>query len=116
THGTGLTAYLRALHAHAHPRDPHSFPPRRSSDLAARAATTDLPIVANDLESDPVASGYVASLAHPGGNLTDVPGLQHNRWRRDRDRKSTRLNSSHLVISYAVFCLRKKIKDQYHMI
>src|SRR5688500_19489829 len=25
-----------------------------------------------------------------------------------RDRKSTRLNSSHLVISYAVFCLRKK--------
>src|SRR5256885_5361130 len=27
------------------------------------------------------------------------------------DRKSTRLNSSHLVISYAVFCLKKKIKD-----
>src|SRR5256885_3392670 len=28
-----------------------------------------------------------------------------------RDRKSTRLNSSHLVISYAVFCLKKKKKD-----
>src|SRR5688500_20059772 len=27
------------------------------------------------------------------------------------DRKSTRLNSSHLVISYAVFCLKKKTKD-----
>src|SRR2546426_5901974 len=27
---------------------------------------------------------------------------------RDADRKSTRLNSSHLVISYAVFCLKKK--------
>src|SRR5436190_17195071 len=27
---------------------------------------------------------------------------------RDRDRKSTRLNSSHTVISYAVFCLKKK--------
>src|SRR5688500_19463137 len=27
----------------------------------------------------------------------------------DRDRKSTRLNSSHLVISYAVFCLKKTI-------
>src|SRR5256885_11495106 len=27
---------------------------------------------------------------------------------RPRDRKSTRLNSSHLVISYAVFCLKKK--------
>src|SRR5256885_12939858 len=29
-----------------------------------------------------------------------------------RDRKSTRLNSSHLVISYAVFCLKKKNKAQ----
>src|SRR3989454_9612493 len=29
---------------------------------------------------------------------------------RDLDRKSTRLNSSHLVISYAVFCLKKKKK------
>src|SRR5256885_12094852 len=29
---------------------------------------------------------------------------------RSRDRKSTRLNSSHLVISYAVFCLKKKNK------
>src|SRR2546426_2870931 len=29
---------------------------------------------------------------------------------RLRDRKSTRLNSSHLVISYAVFCLKKKKK------
>src|SRR5256885_6464325 len=31
-----------------------------------------------------------------------------SRRRRTRDRKSTRLNSSHLVISYAVFCLKKK--------
>src|SRR5256885_9496459 len=30
--------------------------------------------------------------------------------RKLRDRKSTRLNSSHLVISYAVFCLKKKKK------
>src|SRR3989454_8700076 len=29
-------------------------------------------------------------------------------WADQRDRKSTRLNSSHLVISYAVFCLKKK--------
>src|SRR2546430_16146996 len=29
-------------------------------------------------------------------------------WRRARDRKSTRLNSSHSQISYAVFCLKKK--------
>src|SRR3989454_9379379 len=31
---------------------------------------------------------------------------------RSRDRKSTRLNSSHLVISYAVFCLKKKKKKK----
>src|SRR5256885_12897550 len=30
------------------------------------------------------------------------------------DRKSTRLNSSHLVISYAVFCLKKKKNKKYH--
>src|SRR2546426_2085941 len=30
-----------------------------------------------------------------------------------RDRKSTRLNSSHLVISYAVFCLKKKKKQEH---
>src|SRR5256885_4130092 len=29
-------------------------------------------------------------------------------WDQEIDRKSTRLNSSHLVISYAVFCLKKK--------
>src|SRR5438132_3059636 len=32
--------------------------------------------------------------------------------RRRLDRKSTRLNSSHTVISYAVFCLKKKKKDK----
>src|SRR2546426_571950 len=31
----------------------------------------------------------------------------------EQDRKSTRLNSSHLVISYAVFCLKKKKKTKY---
>src|SRR5256885_15473449 len=32
-----------------------------------------------------------------------------------RDRKSTRLNSSHLVISYAVFCLKKKTKTETYI-
>src|SRR2546430_9599398 len=35
--------------------------------------------------------------------------LDQRRCRGDRDRKSTRLNSSHSQISYAVFCLKKKI-------
>src|SRR6266540_7228890 len=34
------------------------------------------------------------------------------RHRRRRDRKSTRLNSSHITISYAVFCLKKKKKKK----
>src|SRR5258708_26307309 len=32
----------------------------------------------------------------------------------DRDRKSTRLNSSHQIISYAVFCLKKKKTTKQH--
>src|SRR2546426_6089238 len=35
-------------------------------------------------------------------------GRERHRGVEPRDRKSTRLNSSHLVISYAVFCLKKK--------
>src|SRR2546426_3608276 len=40
--------------------------------------------------------------ARGGARLPELAG---------RDRKSTRLNSSHLVISYAVFCLKKKKKE-----
>jgi putative ABC transport system substrate-binding protein len=46
---------------------------------AARSATNSIPIVAIDLESDPIAIGYVKSLARPGGNFTgmflDLPEL-----------------------------------------
>src|SRR3712207_8971051 len=47
-------------------------------------------------------------------------GISHKVWgmrptrplQKDTDRKSTRLNSSHANISYAVFCLKKKTKQQ----
>src|SRR5256885_11625493 len=39
-----------------------------------------------------------------------MPGRENKNQVRQKDRKSTRLNSSHLVISYAVFCLKKKKK------
>jgi putative tryptophan/tyrosine transport system substrate-binding protein len=46
---------------------------------AARKATSAIPIIAMDLESDPVADGWATSLAHPGGNVTgvflDLPGF-----------------------------------------
>src|SRR2546426_9107715 len=50
-----------------------------------------------------------------GGARHLVGGWNRGRARRVElrgDRKSTRLNSSHLVISYAVFCLKKKKKKQ----
>src|SRR6266702_6785997 len=36
-------------------------------------------------------------------------------WGPERDRKSTRLNSSHVAISYAVFCLKKKTTTPVHL-
>jgi putative ABC transport system substrate-binding protein len=39
---------------------------------AARAATETIPIVAIDLESDPIGSNFISSYARPGGNLTGV--------------------------------------------
>src|ERR1022692_2820118 len=46
-----------------------------------------------------------------------APAAPAPRWPKPeeyaRDRKSTRLNSSHLVISYAVFCLKKKTNDRF---
>src|SRR5262245_65384964 len=47
---------------------------------------------------------FLALLEFPG--VAPPPG-------NSRDRKSTRLNSSHLGISYAVFCLKKKKKQNY---
>src|SRR3989449_7298142 len=52
----------------------------------------------------------------PGARLDELRGavegvaLARRHREADRDRKSTRLNSSHGYISYAVFCLKKKIK------
>src|SRR5690554_7027335 len=57
--------------------------------------------VDNDRIDDPAAV-----LDHDIVEHLDVPGL------RVEDRKSTRLNSSHVRISYAVFCLKKKKKKK----
>src|SRR5258708_40107942 len=48
-----------------------------------------------------------AALRRRHGSVQARPILRHRR----RDRKSTRLNSSHQIISYAVFCLKKKKKN-----
>src|SRR5438477_6442673 len=58
----------------------------------------------------------VPRIRGPHGAVEHVEGgeAQPVRVRRfDRDRKSTRLNSSHMSISYAVFCLKKKRQSMY---
>src|SRR5437588_8666352 len=49
--------------------------------------------------------------ANDGGGADDHENVGLNA-SKDEDRKSTRLNSSHTVISYAVFCLKKKKKKK----
>src|SRR2546426_7664524 len=51
-----------------------------------------------------------ADSAHVEREAKDPTPLEQHGWQQDR--KSTRLNSSHLVISYAVFCLKKKKKRE----
>src|SRR2546421_7044116 len=55
----------------------------------------------------PLARGGPAPRLLPVGDAPDAPGGA--RQGRQGDRKSTRLNSSHDQISYAVFCLKKKM-------
>src|SRR5690349_23549275 len=80
-------------------RDLHSFPTRRSSDLSGRQADR-LPRRARRLQPQrrdirDERRWVGAAQPHPQPRP---------------DRKSTRLNSSHVEISYAVFCLKKKKK------
>src|SRR5207244_10107507 len=88
-------------------RDLHSFPTRRSSDLidlfTQQTAEVAQPLHAPELpERDEAQNPNLPSLdAAPAGH---AQALQ-------RDRKSTRLNSSHQIISYAVFCLKKKTQQ-----
>src|SRR2546422_11495883 len=48
------------------------------------------------------------------GRATELEHVVEASADREEDRKSTRLNSSHGYISYAVFCLKKKKRKAYH--
>src|SRR5690606_41343762 len=77
-------------------RDLHSFPTRRSSDLITLKADAS-PLTEADLAAHHVIVDGLRALS------PELPVLSE-----ESDRKSTRLNSSHVKISYAVFCLKKK--------
>src|SRR5207302_9406145 len=94
------------------PPDLHSFPTRRSSDLvghpldrkaivfvARRLAVAALPVL-NQLDNE----------RRLRADRLAADRKRVAQWQIERDRKSTRLNSSHVKISYAVFCLKKKKK------
>src|SRR5439155_23302036 len=94
----------------------HSFPTRRSSDLALHpaAAGEDLRHRAVEADLRPVGPRRgrerLRDAAHPTADVTPHPPHAVTLavgWAASRDRKSTRLNSSHVAISYAVFCLKK---------
>src|SRR5437868_10635586 len=88
-HRVNAVHVLFFFYYYRHHQDLHSFPTRRSSDLASIDRRRGL--------SPEYKAGPPAGDAEGGHFL----GLA--------DRKSTRLNSSHVSISYAVFCLKKKI-------
>src|SRR5437868_12697315 len=74
-------------------QDLHSFPTRRSSDLFSLLHSVSAYGGGGDIQK-----------LNPFKRVTDKPVVFWS------DRKSTRLNSSHVSISYAVFCLKKKKK------
>src|SRR5207248_11637216 len=99
------------LHARAHYRVLHSFPTRRSSDLVAQVGRGRK--VGDHARERDLAAVDVAAEAQRtlDGVLDHGTRDAHGPGRIFTDRKSTRLNSSHRTISYAVFCLKKKTND-----
>src|SRR5437762_5591786 len=90
----------------ASPRHLHSFPTRRSSDLLVVGRHLALALEHPDGDRGLVVLGGregLALLRRDRRVAVDQPGED-----AAQDRKSTRLNSSHRCISYAVFCLKKK--------
>src|SRR5205807_9765251 len=97
-----------SLHCSRAHRDLHSFPTRRSSDLGPGCFASAHP-GRFAYGRDP-RTGRPSGHPPAGAGVCSFPeGLCQ---REKADRKSTRLNSSHLVISYAVFCLKKKKKNK----
>src|SRR5688500_19606077 len=90
-----------------------SLPTRRSSDLCEgeRKALHERDPAILDVSArrgDHERTEPDALLLHGPRDCEVAAVVVRRRELEDGDRKSTRLNSSHLVISYAVFCLKKK--------
>src|SRR5690606_41476285 len=98
-------------------------PPR--STLFPYTTSSDLIVVLQQVLADVVVARFdlllrlLQRLVHPGVNdglaFLEAQAAQHgvHALRPEEDRKSTRLNSSHVKISYAVFCLKKKSRTHH---
>src|SRR5690606_41943425 len=84
----------------------HSFPTRRSSDLLDSLVSTSERLK-RFIESKKIDGIEELRSDFQASKPEIVFDLDRERM---KDRKSTRLNSSHVKISYAVFCLKKKRK------
>src|SRR5690606_41303886 len=97
-------------------RDLRSFPTRRSSDLKHFQKTVLGTIVEHlwQIQADTApfcGSDILYSMERKYRNIC-FPGRRNTIIHRTyRDRKSTRLNSSHVKIAYAVFCLKKRRRN-----
>src|SRR5207245_9271134 len=105
TYLTRSILLLCFIYCYRHHRDLHSFPTRRSSDLMAIALFSSLRRSARRKKSSNFRSGRSRFRNQRRGRSTQT-SISFT------DRKSTRLNSSHGSISYAVFCLKKKKKQK----
>src|SRR5690625_370638 len=83
------------------------------------AANKTLPVILVDEEDELIlVSNISEEIQNDSKKLEKIVSKMkqlHEPIEVDLDRKSTRLNSSHVAISYAVFCLKKKIKKKYRL-
>src|SRR5699024_11855711 len=105
-----------SLHyASCHYRDLHSLPTRRSSDLKTGMANCAVVFIIRTIPPNrTLGSSFIIVIPLPISFIfsADDPLFEGSLslliTKTIKDRKSTRLNSSHVSISYAVFCLKKK--------
>src|SRR5690625_3865518 len=83
----------------------NATPPEWSPNSPGIPFGADIRVSARNSVTTDYAAGW--SFA-PGNNFEFSTEFQYTDSKTDTDRKSTRLNSSHVAISYAVFCLKKK--------
>src|SRR5699024_12647520 len=102
-----------SLSADVDPLVLHSFPTRRSSDLPSQSQRALGANAARLVKGIPFKELEIrekeASKADTGQSF-EIENITREQLKEIVDRKSTRLNSSHVSISYAVFCLKKKTK------